>query len=273
MLNNSLTEATFRDLRDYIYENSGIYIADTKKYLIENRLARILEEKNIDSYEEYYKFIKYTLNKREIDRLFDAITTNETYFFREPEQFHILVDHIIPRILENRKVPQRVKIWSAACSSGEEPYTLTMMLLEKRQSEKFEIYASDLSDGVLTSAKKAIYTSYSVRNIPEIYLKKYFSNSGQSYTLDSTISNMVKFHKINLIDEKQVRTIRAVDIILCRNVLIYFDPKAKQRVVSQLYNSLNPGGYLIIGSSESLHSVTRAFRPSVTDKVIIYQKV
>jgi chemotaxis protein methyltransferase CheR len=168
----------------------------------------------------------------------------------------------------------KLKIWSAACSSGEEPYTLSMILMEKRiSSDKFEIYASDLSEGVLASAKKAVYNSYSVRNIEEPYMKKYFSNSGQSYTLNDSVKNTVKFMKVNLIDNRNMASLRGMDIIFCRNVLIYFDTKAKQKVVSNLYDSLNPGGYLFIGQSESLHNVTRALRPCVINKVITYQKV
>jgi len=274
MLNIPLADPTFKDLRDYIYSKSGIYIADTKKYLIENRLSRILQEKQLKSFEDYLNIIKVSSNGTELSRLFDAITTNETYFFREPQQLDVFVDAVIPNIMRTKKAGQKIKLWSAACSTGEEPYTLSIMLMEKLLSSgKFEIYASDLSEGVLSSAKRAVYNSYSVRNISDKYLKKYFSSSNQSYSLSSAVKSTVKFNKVNLIDDKSMRTLRGMDIIFCRNVLIYFDTKAKQKVISNLYDNLNPGGYLFIGSSESLHNVTRAFRPSVTNKVIMYQKV
>jgi chemotaxis protein methyltransferase CheR len=167
-----------------------------------------------------------------------------------------------------------LKLWSSACSSGEEPYTISIMLTEKRiAAERFEIHASDISEGVLASAKKALYNSYSTRNIPDSYLKKYFTCHGQSHSLNTSIKKTVNFNKINLMGDSKIKTLRGMDIIFCRNVLIYFDAKAKQRVVSNLYDCLNPGGYLFVGSSESLHNVTRAFRPSVTNKVIMYQKV
>jgi len=274
MLNMTLAEATFKDIRDYIYDNSGIYIADSKKYLIENRLSRVIQEKNLQSYEDYLRLIKFSSNGNELSRLFDAMTTNETYFFREPQQLTVFAEEILSKVLELKKGLKKIKIWSAACSSGEEPYTLSMMLLEKRiLPDKYEIYASDLSEGVLASAKRAVYNSYSVRNIPEPYMMKYFSNSGQSYTLNDSVKNTVKFLKVNLIDNKNTASLRGMDIIFCRNVLIYFDTKSKQKVVSNLYDSLNPGGYLFIGQSESLHNVTRALRPSVINKVIMYQKV
>jgi len=274
MLNIPLSDTTFKDLRDYIYEKSGIYIADSKKYLIENRLSRILLEKKINNFEDYLKLIKFSNNGCELNRLFDAVTTNETYFFREFDQLKIFSDEIIPKILSQKKGSQVIKIWSAACSTGEEPYTLAIMLLEKGlNSKQFEIYGSDISEGVLNSAKTAVYNSYSVRNVPPNYMNKYFINSNQSYTLSASAKKNVKFMKINLIDDKNIRMLRNVDVIFCRNVLIYFDVKSKQKVTSHRYDCLNPGGYLLIGSSESLHNITRAFRPNVLNKVIAYQKV
>jgi chemotaxis protein methyltransferase CheR len=274
MLNIPLSDQTFRDLRDYIYQKSGIYITDTKKYLIENRLSRILQEKKLGSFEEYLKLIKVASNGNELSRLYDAVTTNETYFFREPDHFNVLANEILPKVLSQKKGSKTIRIWSAACSSGEEAYTISMFLMEKYlNSQHFEIYASDISEAVLHSAKKAVYNSYSIRNIPEPYLKKYFSNSGQSYTLDSSVKNNVKFTNLNLLNDNKLKTFRGMDVIFCRNVLIYFDTKAKQKVVSNLYDNLNPGGYLFIGSSESLHNVTRALRPNVINKVITYQKV
>jgi len=274
MLNIPLADSTFKDLRDYIYEKSGIYVADSKKYLIENRLSRILLEKNINNFEDYLNLIRFSNNGSELNRLFDAVTTNETYFFREFDQLKIFSDEIIPKILSQKKGSQVIKIWSAACSTGEEPYTLAIMLLEKGLNPKrFEIYGSDISEGVLNSAKTAVYNSYSVRNVPPNYMNKYFSNSNQSYTLSASAKKTVKFMKINLIDDKTIRILRNVDVIFCRNVLIYFDVKSKQKVTSHLYDCLNPGGYLLIGSSESLHNITRAFKPNVLNKVIAYQKV
>ncbi len=274
MLNTTLPDSTFKQLRDYIYKNSGIFISDTKKYLIENRLARIMQEKNLKSYEDYLHLIKYIKDGTEDNRLFDAITTNETYFFRDTQQLSVFIDSIVSRVLEQKTGSKNIKIWSAACSTGEEPYTISMMFMENNLNPgHIEIYASDISEGVLNSAKKAVYNSYSVRNVPEPYLKRYFSNSEQTYVLSHSVKKTVKFMKINLIDEKKMRLLRGIDVLFCRNVLIYFDEKAKQKVVSYLYNNLNPGGFLFIGTSESLHNVTRVFRPIVINGVIVYQKV
>ena len=132
MLNLPLVDSTFKSIRDYIYDKSGIYISDTKKYLIENRLSRIIQEKKLNSYEDYLKLIKLSSNGNELSRLFDAVTTNETYFFREPQQLNVFADSILPKVLEGNKTAKKIRIWSAACSTGEEPYTLSMMLMEKK---------------------------------------------------------------------------------------------------------------------------------------------
>lgn len=266
-----LNESTFRQLRDFIYEKSGIYIPDTKKYLIENRLYKRIEEKRLKGFEEYLALLRS--NEEELSRLYDAITTNETYFFREHQQVEVLIKNLLPKIIEAKRA-RDIRIWSAACSTGEEPYTLAIMLFESIYGLKFEIFASDISESVLSSARKGIYTSYSVRNVPPILLNKYFRKNGQMlYELDNKLKKFVNFTNINLMDEKRMRSVKGMDVIFCRNVLIYFDDRAKQKVVSLLYDSLRQGGYLFVGNSESLHNITRAFRPLVYEKVVVYQKV
>ena len=273
----TMNEDTFRQLRDFIYEKTGIYVPDNKKYFLENRLSRIVKEKNFKGYEDYLHFLKYSSHRQDIARLFDAITTNETFFFREPQQFDVFSNSLIPQIIkENAQMGRKdIKIWSAACSTGEEPYTIAMILLEKPElvSIRKEIYASDISESVLMSARKAMYGNYSVRNIPPQYMAKYFKDSGGIYVLSDMVKSMVKFMNINLIDEKEVKQLKGIDVVFCRNVLIYFDDKAKKKAVSLIYDVLRPKGYLFVGTSESLHNITRAFRPTVINKVVVYQKV
>lgn len=272
-----MTDDTFKQIRDFIYEKSGIFIPDNKKYFLENRLGRRVQEKSLKGYEDYLYIIKYGADKNELLKLFELITTNETFFFREPQQLDVFSGELSTRVIaENSKAGRRdIRIWSAASSTGEEPYTLAMMLLEKPDLKNFriDVAASDISDSVLSSARAGVYGSYAVRNVPPNYMKKYFTNSNQQFPLSQTVKSLVKFSKINLIEDRDVKTVRGVDIIFCRNVLIYFDEKAKQKAVSLLYDALRPNGYLFVGTSESLHSITRAFRPVVINKVIVYQKV
>lgn len=271
-MNMHLTDSTFRQIRDFIYEKSGIFICDTKKYLIEKKLVRRIEQHNLGGFDEYLSFLRYSVNGTELEKLFDVVTTNETYFFREPRQLSFFIDTLVPNVLA-RRGNKEFKVWSAASSTGEEPYTLALLLKEKHPGLQTEILASDISTAVLEAARKAVYGSYSVRNVAEPYLSKYFRKRDWTYELDDAIKKMVKFTSINLIDERKMRAVQPMDVIFCRNVLIYFDDCAKQKSVSLLYDALRPGGYLLIGSSESLHNVTRAFKPVVYNKVVAYEKV
>ncbi|MCX8028103.1 MAG: protein-glutamate O-methyltransferase CheR [Thermodesulfovibrionales bacterium] len=267
---------TFKQIRDFIYEKSGIFVPDNKKYFLENRLGRRIQEKGLKSYDDYAYVLKYGLDKAELVKLFDLVTTNETFFFREPQQFEVFGKELMTKIISENTASGRkdIKVWSAASSTGEEPYTIAIVLMEKPELANFkkEIFASDISESVLASARNGIYGSYATRNIPEPYLKKYFTNTGSNFVISQSIKSLVKFMKINLTDEKETRSIRGVDVVFCRNVLIYFDDKAKQKAVSLIYDALRPKGYLFVGTSESLHNITRAFRPVVINKVIVYQK-
>lgn len=267
-----LLDSTFRQLCELIYEKTGIFIASNKKYLIENRLVKVIYDYNLKGYDEFLYLIKYNPNGKETVRFFDAITTNETFFFREPQQFDVFIDDVVSRVLESKRVASEIRIWSAASSSGEEPYTISMVMREKRFNVRTNITASDISMAVLKSARRGVYNSYSVRNVPDLYMNKYFTRQGQDYLLSEQIKNMVRFKNINLMDKSKVIETRGMDVIFCRNVLIYFDDRSKQRAVSFLYDSLAPGGFLIIGSSESLHNVTRAFMPMTIKKVVVYKK-
>lgn len=173
-MDSTLRDETFKQLRDFIYEKSGIFIPEAKKYLIENRLIRRIQENGLKTFEDYFNFVINSGYERELPRLFDAITTNETFFFREPQQFDVLCSEIVKRVTEKSCI-KNIKIWSAACSTGEEPYTIAMMFKEKLSDIRLEIIASDISNNVLESARRGIYSSYSVRNVPQNYLMKYFN--------------------------------------------------------------------------------------------------
>ncbi len=273
-----LSGETFRQLRDFIYEKTGIYFQESKTYLLENRLKWRLEECGCNSYEEYLYFLKYDPKSREeLPKLYDAVTTNETSFFRDAVQTNAFENDVLPLVVEEKEKSGRkdLNIWSAACSTGEEPYTIAMQIMNKglpKLGWRVDIVGSDISDQVLMSAKKAVYGRNSVRNTPREYLVKYFNNSGDMYELKPEIKNMVRFINLNLFDQFQMRRMRNYDIIFCRNVLIYFDDNSKRQVVSSLYDSLRPGGYLFIGYSESLHNISRSFKLRHFNRALVYQK-
>jgi chemotaxis protein methyltransferase CheR len=275
----TLTDEGFKELRDIIYKTSGIYYSESKKYLLESRILKRIQSLKLNGLYDYVNFIKNPANKGELKNLFDAITINETYFFRAEQQFDALEKIIIPELIRNKSGqtnPVVIRIWSAACSTGEEPYTIAMIVLEKIKpiypNVQFQILGSDISTQVLDVAKNGIYKEYSVRNMPENYLKKYFIAKDGLYYLKDDVKRLVRFSNINLFDSSQVRLVSNCDIIFCANVLIYFDIPAKQKVVSYLYDALNPGGYLFIGYSESLHGISKAFKLVHLPKAIAYKK-
>ncbi len=274
----TLTDEAFRELRDIIYKTSGIYYSESKKYLLESRILKRIQALKLNSLYDYVNFIKNPMNRGELKNLFDAITINETYFFRAEQQFDSLEKIIIPELIKNKigNSTPTIRIWSAACSTGEEPYTIAMIVLEKIKplypNVQFQILGSDISTQVLEVAKNGVYKEYSVRNMPEFYLKKYFIPKDGLFYLKDEVKRLVRFSNINLFDSTQVRMVSNCDVIFCANVLIYFDIPAKQKVVSYLYDALNSGGYLFVGYSESLHGISKAFKLVHLPKAIAYKK-
>jgi chemotaxis protein methyltransferase CheR len=272
-----LSSNAFKEIRDFIYEKSGMFFPDNKAYLLESRLVQRVKDKGCKSFEDYITALRYGADD-EITALFNAVTINETSFFRDKEQLEAIVNGMLHEIVEfkRQKGVKSLKIWSAACSSGEEPYTMAIYLSEKQAllaGWGIEIFGSDISEAVLSAARRGIYGNYAVKNAPEHYLKRYFSSNGDgTHHVKPEIRQMVRFANVNLYDSQRLKLMREMDIILCRNVLIYFDDGSKRKVLSNLYDCLNPGGCLVIGRSESLHNLTRAFRPVSKDGMVIYKK-
>lgn len=270
----------FTNLRDFIYEQSGIFIADNRKYLLENRLVNRLKKLNLKSFGEYFYFLKYDAGrKKELNRLFEVVTTNETSFYRNPPQLKVFQDIILKEVLDaQRKAGQKsLHIWSAGCSTGEEPYTLSIMLHEVLRTEigswNIRITANDLSEGVLQSARRGVYSEYALRTTPPEIIARYFQNEGEGrFRVKNEVRSLVQFGQINLSDRMQVKRIERSQIVFCRNVIIYFDEEMKRQVIGSYYDNLLAGGYLFIGHSESLHNLSRAFRPVHHPGAIVYKK-
>ena len=273
-----MTNREFVLLRDFIYEKTGIYFPENKLYLLESRLAGRIEELGLCSYEEYLYYLKYGGQKtaQELICLFDLVTTNETSFFRNPPQLDAF-KIIVQKNYANGCWPQGgLKIWSAGCSTGEEAYTLAILMLEiSAQTGRplpFTIFGTDISTKALESAKRGIYNPYSVRNTEKAMLQRYFMEKGGMYALKDVVRKRTTFDFLNLIDSDSYRKYRQMDMIFCRNVLIYFDEKGKKKVIESLYQSLKLGGYLTIGHAESLHNISRGFKPLIFPGTIAYQK-
>ncbi len=273
-----MTREEFTVLRDFIYEKTGIYFTETKTYLLESRLTNRLNELGLGSFEDYYYHLKYGAEKAraELANLFDVVTTNETSFFRNPPQLEAF-KIILQKSYMNGSAPAGpLRIWSAACSTGEEPYTLAIILMEFMEAHRvnipFTIFATDISSKVLESARKAVFSQYSVRNTDASVRRKYFTEESNMFRLKDSVKKTVKIDFMNLMDDAAYRMYRQMDFIFCRNVLIYFDEKMKKKVIDNMYECMKPKGYLTIGHAESLHNISRAFKPLVFPGTIAYQK-
>jgi chemotaxis protein methyltransferase CheR len=270
-----LPDDVFRLLRDAIYKRTGMWFAESSKYLLQKRLSPRARELNFESFQKYFYFLQYDPRaEAEFDQIYDLITTNETYFFREPAQLAAFVDEIVPDIL-SRKSFNKIRIWSAGCSSGEEPYSLAILLEEAGYYEHatFEIFASDINQSVLARARRGHYRENAFRATEAALREKYFAREDDgAWRIRDEVRNRVSFGRLNLYDEARVSLLGHLDVILCRNVIIYFDDASKKIVVSNFYNRLTDGGYLLLGHSESLISLSTQFKLRHLKNDMVYQK-
>ncbi len=280
--NINLSDEVFNKLKDLIYDISGIYFGEQKKYLVEARLSRRIFLLNLSTFEDYYNYLRYSSGKQEeIKELLNSITTNETSFFRDLPQLNVFMD-VLKRVVSDIPAGQnrRVRIWSAGCSTGEEPYTMAIMIKEAQRSSKspflnikFDIMGSDISEKVLHSAKRGIYNAYTLRNAGQDIVGRYFTQIDDDvFSLNSAIKSMTSFLNVNLISTKEVKNLNIFDVVVCRNVIIYFDDESKKKVVSNIYGSLKIGGYLFLGHSESLHFVSTPLKLVGFGKTPLYRK-
>ena len=262
----AISDKDFEQLRDFIYNICGMYFHTTKKYFLESRLTRRMEATGTKTYQDYYLLLKSPRGSEELKFLMDEITTNETYFFRNVSQLTALENKLLPEIVEvkNKMGFRKLRIWSAASSSGEEAYTMAMILLEKRATLLkdwiIEIVGTDINETVIAQAKEGVYNAYSVRNIPDVYKRKYIREDNGKFILSPEVKKFVTFNKLNLYEDSKMIFMKSFDFIFCANVLIYFDTASKSKVVQHFYNNLQPYGYFFVGQSESLHGVNDKFK-------------
>jgi len=254
-------------IRDLIYQVAGIFHPDNKLRLLLDRCSRRMKELKSQSLRDYFECLTVRpIRQTELIALLNEITIGETCFFRNQPQLDALRQIVIPKVLEAKaRLPlRRLRIWSAGCSTGEEPYTLSMIMLEEAHARlrewTVEIVATDLNERSLAHAKAAIYGSYSTRNLTPQYRQKYFTPAGEQLQVQPAVRSGSSFSRLNLSDDARMTFMKSIDVIFCCNVLIYFDLASKRRVIQHFYNNLLPHGYLFLGHSESLYGVSDDFR-------------
>lgn len=275
-----LNDQEFVLFRNYIAEQCGIELGDDKAYLIESRLSRLLVENNLDSFEALYHHIYAHQDRQMAERVIDAITTNETLWFRDRGPWVLLEKQLLPRYIEMLRRGERktIRIWSAACSTGQEPYSIAMLIDRYLTSRKildvslkdFEILATDISGTVLQIAMNARYDQISImRGLDRSYLDQYFTQTGRTWTLHESISGSIKFRQFNLQDSFIL--LAGFELIFMRNVLIYFSDRLKREIIEKVSRSLLPGGCMITGAAEILNGYNEYFEQQDWEESILYQ--
>lgn len=258
-------------LSKVIYDYCGLRYTN-RLHILKEKITKRVKELGF-SYWEYSRYLK--VSPLEWDVLVELLTINETYFYREENQLNECCTFVLSKIKEKSR-NRPVRIWSAACSTGEEPYTLAMLIQETGlfPPGSVEILATDINKKVLRKAEKGRYHhgSLAFRKIPENLLNKYFSNEINGYQINESIRKMVQFQHLNLLDEDKVSQIGVVDVIFCRNILIYFDQETTKRVIRSLHQNLIPGGYLFLGHAESITDMTLGFQKVDSDRTFYYRK-
>jgi chemotaxis protein methyltransferase CheR len=254
-------------IRDLVYQVAGIFHPDNKLRLLQDRCSRRMRELKVQTLPEYFECLTMRPTRQsELTALLNEIAIGETCFFRNQPQLDALRRIVIPNILQIRsKLPlRRLRIWSAGCSTGEEPYTLRMLLLDDAagvlKDWVVEILATDLNERSLAHAQKAVYGAYSTRNLTPKNRSKYFIPHGEQVQVSPAARTNVKFSRLNLSDYSRMTLMKSMDAIFCCNVLIYFDLASKRRVIQHFFNNLLPHGYLFLGHAESLYGVSDDFR-------------
>lgn len=272
---NPLSPQNFRFLRDLLKAEAAIHLDDGKEYLVENRLAELAEKRGFASADGLLEHCRITgAVPREVqDQMIDALTTNETLFFRDLHPFDALRSEVIPELMEARAATRRLRIWSAACSTGQEAYSIAMLLEENfpaLQTWRVEIVGTDLSNRVIERARQAHYQQFEVnRGLPAKLLIRFFKQNAGTWMLDESIRRRVQFSQLNLV--KRWPPMGEFDLIFLRNVLIYFEVDVRKQILGQIRNVLAPGGYLALGNAETAVTLDPAFKPTQRGRATFFQ--
>jgi chemotaxis protein methyltransferase CheR len=265
----------FRLLRDLINDHAGLHFDDDAIASFDRRLGERLPALELNGFDEYYKYLRFNIRgSAELEEAIELLTTNETYFFRQEYQLRAFRDEVLPRLAEENSSRRRLTIWSAGCSTGEEPYTIAIFIHESGLFAGWDVrvIGSDISKRSVTAARRAIYRGASFRSVSDAVRHTYFRETDGGEQVVDYIRKMCHFGQLNLLDGGKCAIVGRVDAIFCRNVLIYFDMRSRRQVIDNLYERLTPGGYLLLGHSESLLNVSTAFELVHLKADLVYRK-
>ena len=270
-----ISELDFEKFREFFYRKTGIQFEPTKRYFVDKRLVERIELTNSDNFRTYFTKLRFEASGEELQNLTNLMTVNETYFFREEYQFQCLVSSMLPDITSRKNDSSPIRIWVIPSSSGEEPYSIAIYLLEKWagiNSWDIEIISSDIDTKVLTQARKGLYSQRSVQHLPEMIRRKYFKRDSGDYQICDELRAAVEFTRVNLSERADTRAYRNFDVIFCRNLLIYFDDISRKTAAETFYDALKPGGFICLGHSESMSRISSLYKVRKFPEAIVYQK-
>ena len=275
MAEPSITDLDFEKFREFFYRKTGIQFEPTKRYFVDKRLVERIEATRSESFRNYFTMLRFEASGEELQHLTNLMTVNETYFFREEYQFQCLVRSILPDIASRKKGKGPIRIWVIPSSSGEEPYSIALYLLEYWagiNNWDVEIISSDIDTRILADARRGLYSQRSVQHLPEGLLRKYFKRGGDGYQISDELRDAVEFTRVNLSDRADTRAYRDFDVIFCRNLLIYFDDVSRKTAAETFYDAMKPGGYICLGHSESMSRFSSLYKVRKFPDAIVYQK-
>ncbi|MBQ1766594.1 MAG: protein-glutamate O-methyltransferase CheR [Aquincola sp.] len=271
-----ISDADFAKFRDFFYRKTGIHFDDSKRYFVDKRILERIDATGADDFRSYFMALRFERSGDELQRLVNTMTVNETYFFRETYQFDAMVNGMLDEIARRKRPGGRIRIWSIPSSTGEEPYSIAIYLLERWRlidDYEVEILSSDIDTQVLAQAERGIYSPRSVGQLPPPLLQKYFTRqAGGDYAISRDLVQAVEFSRVNLSDPADTRRFRDIDLIFCRNLLIYFDDASRRAAAEAMFDALNPGGFVCLGHSESMSRITSLFQVRRFPAAMVHQK-
>ncbi len=272
-----MTDAEFRMMSELLRRHCGLHFGPESRFLLEKRVGRRLRELELTSFAAYHYLVRNgSYDDSEFPRLIDELTTNETYFLRERGQLRALMSEILPELRLQRagRSGAPISIWCAGCSSGEEPYTIVTLALEAGlvPGTDIRVYASDISHRMLRRARQGVYREVSFRETEPSLREKYFIEKEGLWRISDSVKERVDFIHLNLLDRSKISLLGSMDVIVCRNVIIYFDVESKRRVIQTFFEKLRPGGHLLLGHSESLINLSNAFQLRHLRNDLVYRR-
>ncbi|UMZ73583.1 CheR family methyltransferase [Natranaerofaba carboxydovora] len=258
------TDAAFENFKKQVYNKTGIDLNQYKEKQMKRRLNSLMRKRGFDKYEDYWEALRK--DQQLYQEFLDRLTINVSEFFRNADRWSVLENEMLPKLLENSN-DKSLKVWSAGCSTGEEPYTLVMVMSKFLPFNKINVYATDIDEMALKKAKEGLYPQDRVKGVKPDYIDKYFTKEGNNYRIDKKIRDCVAFEKQNMLEDKFDHSF---DLILCRNVMIYFTEEAKKELYKKFYDALKKGGILFVGSTEQIFDARKLGFKSIA--TFFYQK-